>query len=328
MADRPPRILLVDDEQSIQTLLSYPLRKDGYEVVTAVDGQEALDRFGETTFDLVVLDVMMPRRRRARGLPRAARPQHGADHHADREGRGDRQGRRPRARRRRLHHQAVLGARVPQPREGRAAPRGDGRATRAPTGRAARDPRAADRPARRAVRVRGDEVALTYVEFEILAALAGSPGPRLHARAAADARLGRLRLPRPAHRRRPHPPPAREARARRAGSPSTSSPCAGSATASATRTTPDGARAPRHALARQPPRAHLLPHHAGGDGDRLRRRRAEPALEPRRATAATGWTAPRGARRPPIAARDRLQRARSRSSTGSCARPPTRRTRA
>src|SRR5919112_1872785 len=61
MLDRPPRILLVDDEQSIQTLLSYPLRKDGYEVVQAGDGREALARFGETTFDLVVLDVMMPR---------------------------------------------------------------------------------------------------------------------------------------------------------------------------------------------------------------------------------------------------------------------------
>src|SRR3954463_9865470 len=59
--DRPPRILLVDDEQSIQTLLSYPLRKDGYEVVQATDGREALARFGESTFDLVVLDVMMPR---------------------------------------------------------------------------------------------------------------------------------------------------------------------------------------------------------------------------------------------------------------------------
>src|SRR3954454_7447125 len=61
MVDRAPRILLVDDEQSVQTLLSFPLRKDGYDVVQALDGREALARFGETTFDLVVLDVMMPR---------------------------------------------------------------------------------------------------------------------------------------------------------------------------------------------------------------------------------------------------------------------------
>ena len=60
MADRSARILLVDDEQSIQTLLSYPLRKDGYEVVQATDGREALDRFAEQPFDLVVLDVMLP----------------------------------------------------------------------------------------------------------------------------------------------------------------------------------------------------------------------------------------------------------------------------
>src|SRR5437764_4791786 len=55
------RILLVDDEQSVQTLLSYPLRKDGYEVVTALDGREALDRFAEQRFDLVVLDIMLPK---------------------------------------------------------------------------------------------------------------------------------------------------------------------------------------------------------------------------------------------------------------------------
>ena len=61
MPDRAPRILLVDDEQSIQTLLSYPLRKDGYEVVQAADGREALARFDERAFDLVVLDVMLPR---------------------------------------------------------------------------------------------------------------------------------------------------------------------------------------------------------------------------------------------------------------------------
>src|SRR5256885_10181632 len=60
MLEHTPRILLVDDEQSIQTLLSFPLRKDGYEVVQATDGREALARFGEGAFDLVVLDVMLP----------------------------------------------------------------------------------------------------------------------------------------------------------------------------------------------------------------------------------------------------------------------------
>ncbi len=61
MADRAPRILLVDDEQPIQTLLSFPLQRDGYDVVQASDGREALNRFAEQAFDLVVLDVMMPR---------------------------------------------------------------------------------------------------------------------------------------------------------------------------------------------------------------------------------------------------------------------------
>ncbi|HVR06132.1 MAG TPA: response regulator transcription factor [Solirubrobacteraceae bacterium] len=61
MVQRASRILLVDDERTILTLLSYPLRKDGYEVVQAGDGSEALDRFAESHFDLVVLDVMMPR---------------------------------------------------------------------------------------------------------------------------------------------------------------------------------------------------------------------------------------------------------------------------
>ncbi|MEA2388147.1 MAG: hypothetical protein QOG41_920, partial [Thermoleophilaceae bacterium] len=60
MSSEAPRILLVDDEQSVQTLLTYPLRKDGYDVITASTGQEALDRFREGQFDLVVLDVMLP----------------------------------------------------------------------------------------------------------------------------------------------------------------------------------------------------------------------------------------------------------------------------
>jgi DNA-binding response OmpR family regulator len=57
----PPRILLVDDEQSVQTLLAYPLRKEGYEVVPALDGLEALNRASAQTFDLIVLDVMLPK---------------------------------------------------------------------------------------------------------------------------------------------------------------------------------------------------------------------------------------------------------------------------
>jgi DNA-binding response OmpR family regulator len=62
VANGSARILLVDDEQSIQTLLSYPLRKEGYHVTSALDGTEALQRFDEGRFDLVVLDLMLPRR--------------------------------------------------------------------------------------------------------------------------------------------------------------------------------------------------------------------------------------------------------------------------
>jgi two-component system, OmpR family, response regulator len=61
MANGSTRILLVDDEQSVQTLLSYPLRKDGYHVTAAVDGREALQRFEEGRFDLVILDLMLPK---------------------------------------------------------------------------------------------------------------------------------------------------------------------------------------------------------------------------------------------------------------------------
>ncbi len=61
VANGSARILLVDDEQSIQTLLSYPLRKDGYHVTSALDGSEALRRFEDGRFDLVILDLMLPR---------------------------------------------------------------------------------------------------------------------------------------------------------------------------------------------------------------------------------------------------------------------------
>jgi DNA-binding response OmpR family regulator len=61
MSPQPARILLVDDEQSVQKLLAYPLRKEGYEVVPALDGEEALERCRDQSFDLVVLDIMLPK---------------------------------------------------------------------------------------------------------------------------------------------------------------------------------------------------------------------------------------------------------------------------
>ena len=176
MLDRPPRILLVDDEQSIQTLLSYPLRKDGYEVVQAVDGREALARFGETTFDLVVLDVMMPRldglevcrRLRARSsvpiimltakaeeIDKVLGLELGADDYITK----------------------PFSLREFRSRVKAALRRG---------GMARREPASDEQPlevhelridfAKRSVRVRGEEVQTTYVEFEILTALATNPG--------------------------------------------------------------------------------------------------------------------------------------------------------
>ncbi len=61
MPNHSSTILLVDDEDSIQTLLTYPLERDGYRVVQARDGEEALSRFAEGPIDLVVLDIMLPR---------------------------------------------------------------------------------------------------------------------------------------------------------------------------------------------------------------------------------------------------------------------------
>jgi two-component system, OmpR family, response regulator len=54
-------ILLVDDEDSIQKLLTYPLEREGYRVLQARDGEEALARFGVEHVDLVVLDIMLPK---------------------------------------------------------------------------------------------------------------------------------------------------------------------------------------------------------------------------------------------------------------------------
>jgi DNA-binding response OmpR family regulator len=54
-------ILLVDDEEAVQKLLTYPLEQEGFRVLQAGDGEEALRRFGAEHVDLVVLDLMLPR---------------------------------------------------------------------------------------------------------------------------------------------------------------------------------------------------------------------------------------------------------------------------
>ena len=171
----PSTILLVDDEDSIQTLLTYPLQRDGYRVVQARDGEEALRRFGEEDVDLVVLDIMLPRvdglevcrRLRAEStvpiimltarddeLDKVVGLELGADDYITkpfsiREFRS-----RVKALLRRASTPHLAGRRE------ELIDRGDVRI---------------DIP-RRSVEVRGREVQLTFVEFELLALLAANPG--------------------------------------------------------------------------------------------------------------------------------------------------------
>ena len=175
MAEGSARILLVDDEHAVQTLLTYPLRKDGYEVISAHDGQEALERFAEQRFDLVVLDLMLPRldgvevcrRLRSRSqvpiimltakgdeIDKVVGLEMGADDYIT----------KPFSMRefRSRVKAALRRSRMPGTRQSHAEP--------IQSGELAIDFE------RREVTVRGDDVRLTFVEFEILAALARSPG--------------------------------------------------------------------------------------------------------------------------------------------------------
>jgi DNA-binding response OmpR family regulator len=177
MADRTARILLVDDEQSIQTLLSYPLRRDGYEVVQASDGRQALDRFDEEPFDLVVLDLMLPkidglevcRRLRSRSsvpiimltakseeIDKVVGLELGADDYIT----------KPFSLREFSSRIKAALRRAEMTRPAETAP------DEVPL--LVRELKI-DFP-KRSVRVRGDESQLTFVEFEILSALARSPG--------------------------------------------------------------------------------------------------------------------------------------------------------
>ncbi|MEO8092794.1 MAG: response regulator transcription factor [bacterium] len=169
------RILLVDDEQAVQTLLAYPLRKDGYEVVSAADGRKALELFEEEKFDLVVLDIMMPKLNGIEVCRRLrARSQVPIIMLTAKDDEGDK----------------VLGLEmgaddyITKPfsvREFRSRVRAALRRAEMPSGRTESNEPIVQGDLRidferRVVTVRSEPIRLTYVEFEILAALAMFPG--------------------------------------------------------------------------------------------------------------------------------------------------------
>lgn len=61
MGSEAKRILLVEDEKSIRDVVAAYLEKEGFWVTTAVDGQAALDAFAAKQFDIVILDLMLPK---------------------------------------------------------------------------------------------------------------------------------------------------------------------------------------------------------------------------------------------------------------------------
>jgi two-component system alkaline phosphatase synthesis response regulator PhoP len=62
MESKPRKILIADDEPDILEIVSYNLGKEGYEVYTARDGNEAIEKARLLHPDLIVLDIMMPRK--------------------------------------------------------------------------------------------------------------------------------------------------------------------------------------------------------------------------------------------------------------------------
>jgi DNA-binding response OmpR family regulator len=168
-------ILLVDDEEAVQKLLTYPLERDGYRVVQARDGEEALSRFSDRSIDLVVLDLMLPkvdglevcRQLRARSmvpiimltarddeLDKVVGLELGADDYITKPF----SIREFRSRVRALLRRVAAQRAGPPPDE--VIERGD----------------LSIDSGKRTVEVRGERVQLTYVEFELLRTLAAHPG--------------------------------------------------------------------------------------------------------------------------------------------------------
>ena len=62
METKARKILIADDEPDILEILKFNLDNEGYEVITAKDGDEAIEKARRTKPDLVILDVMMPKK--------------------------------------------------------------------------------------------------------------------------------------------------------------------------------------------------------------------------------------------------------------------------
>jgi DNA-binding response OmpR family regulator len=173
MAD-PATILLVDDEDAVQKLLAFPLEQEGFRVLQARDGEEALESFEREQVDLVVLDLMLPavdglevcRRLRARStvpiimltarddeLDKVVGLELGADDYITKPF----SIREFRSRVRALLRRSALGAQE------------NGRELLALDG-------VEIDTARRTVNAKGTPVDLTFVEFELLKTMASKPG--------------------------------------------------------------------------------------------------------------------------------------------------------
>ena len=62
MEQAKKKVLIADDEQDILEIISYNLLKEGYEIFTAKDGLEAIDKAAQVKPDLIILDIMMPKK--------------------------------------------------------------------------------------------------------------------------------------------------------------------------------------------------------------------------------------------------------------------------
>ena len=72
------RILIVEDDERIRSSMRLALEDEGYTVEDVASGEEAVARFDEDPFELVLIDLMLPGHRRVRDLPEPATAQHGA----------------------------------------------------------------------------------------------------------------------------------------------------------------------------------------------------------------------------------------------------------